>query len=261
MKFLPLLFALLAAPALLAQEPAAAPGADAVPTLPAPKIDTPPISLESGTGTGEPATPKLVLPVEEPLLPVPSGPILDQGGVLQPDAVERLTAILTAARAKDVWVYMLTVRSLRVLPSRQQSTLEALAKRYVKAWTPKTVGAVVIFDDEGGLMFAETSEEADQRFSDVAIRIALEERMSSLKTDGLARDKLEKSAQIIAEVLCQFQTQYMEDSRRQLKINVIMGGLALLGAALAVWSAFQGSKNPTPANAVPDLETKPPPAV
>jgi len=267
MKLLPLIAVFFAASALSAQEPAAPPAADAapapgtVPSRPTPNVNVPPRPI-SPDNTAKPAEPPpAALPAEEPLLPLPAEPILDQAGVLRPDAVERLHTALTAARAKDVWIYVLTVPSLQVLPSKQKEKLEATAKRYAKAWTPKTVGAIILFDDEGGLMSMETSKEAGRRFSDVAIQIAMEERTAKLQTEGLAREKLEKITLVAAEALCQLQAQYVEDSRRQRRINLIMGGLAVIGVGLALWSALGGPKSPASPKPEPEIETKPPSAV
>ena len=269
MKFPALIAAFFTAAALTAQEPTppttpvaeTAPAPASVPDLPNPQLDVPPLSLTPQDPPNPTEPPKPTVPEEEPLLPVPAGPILDQAGVLRPDAVARLTAALSAARTQDVWVYVLTVPSLRVLPSKQKEKLEALAKRYIDAWAPRTVGAILLFDDEGGLMSLQTSKEAEDRFSAVAIQIGIEERLVKLRTEGLAREKLEQMALIATDALGQLQSQYVADSARQRRTNLLMGGLALIGVGLAVWSALAGSKPSAPATDAPDPEKIPPPAV
>jgi len=204
---------------------------DATSLLPAPPDDS------------ETPTPSnLSAPAVDALLPLPPGPLLDLAKVLPLDATARLTAVLTAARAQDVWIYVLTVPSLGVLPSRQREKLENLAKHYAAAWTQESVGAVLIFDGEGGLMSVETSPEARRRFSDVALQIGVKEPLEKIHQEGLSRDKLERSAQVMADALGRLQTQYRIEKRRQRTTNLIMAGIALLGLGLALWGATSGSK-------------------
>ncbi len=224
------------------------------------KIDAPPVQTAPPDEAKTPAVPKLAVPAEEPLLTRPPGPILDQAHVFRPETAERLAAHLTAARAQDVWVYVLTVPTLRVLPSRQKEKLEGLAKSYAKTWLPESVGAVLIFDDEGGLMSAEISPEAGHRFSDVAIQIALAEPLSKIQMEGLSREKLDKSATAVTDILCKLQTKYLEETRRQRKANIIMGGIALLGLGMALWSATAGAKKTAPADPESEISAQPPSA-
>lgn len=213
-----------------------------VPSVTDTKIDAPPVLHPPPEDLETTTLSERTAPADEPLLPVPPGPLLDQAQVLQPDGAARLSALLTAARAQDVWIYVLTVPSLGVLPSRQREKLESLAKQYVTAWTPETVGAVLIFDGEGGLMSVETSAEAARRFSDVALQIGLREPLEKIQHEGLSRDKLERSAKAMADALCRLQAQSRDENRRQRTTNLIMAGIALLGLALALWSATSGSK-------------------
>jgi hypothetical protein len=255
--FVPLFAALVisglpASVAAVAEEP--------VPAITDTKIAVPPLRLAPPDDPKTAAPSKIAAPVEEPLLSKPPGPILDQANVLRQEGTAHLTAHLTAARAHDVWVYVLTVPSLKVLPSRQRETLENLAKRYSEAWIPGKVGAVVVFDDEGGLMSAETSAEAARRFSEVAIQIGLEEALTKIQEGGPSRVKLERSATVVADVLCKFQADYREDSGRQRTTNLIMGGIALLGLGLALWSATTGAKKSASKKVASKIHADPPAA-
>jgi hypothetical protein len=180
-----------------------------------------------------------------PLLSVPSGSILDQADVFQPGAVARIQASLQVAREKNVKVYILTLPSLKVVGSKQQEELERLAKLYADAWIQDEAGAIVIFDDESGLMSLEPSPEAIRRFSDVGIHFKLTGALQSLHTSGLSRDKLERAATVAAEVLVEMEIQYEKDRRRQIMVNIVMAILVLVGGALVVRSTFADDRKGT----------------
>ena len=191
------------------------------------------------TVSGTPALPP------EPVPPAPEGLILDHANVFLPEAAARLSAQLTSARAADVHVYVVTFRTLGVVASKQEEKLRARAKDFIKAWTTKKVGAVVLFDDEGGLMTVELTPETERRFTGFAVEAALREPLGRIQESGLARDKLERSAQAIVETLVPLQAKWVKDTRRQRTSNLIMGAVALLGIGLAIYSAIAKPKAPT----------------
>ncbi len=210
--------------------------------LPAPApADDPPAAPPA------PATP--APPPREPVPPAPAGHLLDRAHVLLPEAAARLSARLTASAAADVHVYVVTFRSLGVPPSQQHDRLQELSKDYLKAWAPHQVGAVILFDDEGGLMTVDLSQETDLRFASFAVEVALREPLAKTQESGLARDKLEQAAQVVLETLGQRQAKWAKDTHRQRISNLIMGAVALLGLGLAVFSALgqpQSPVRPTP---------------
>lgn len=207
----------------------------------------------------EPAPPKPVEPVAAPLLPRPSTPILDQTSVLKPDAATQLSAHLLAARARGVHVYLLTVPSLGVVPSKQSEKLEALGERYAKEWTKDVTGAVVIFDDEGGLMTVGISPEAKRRFSDFVIELAIQESMKQAPDSGLARDRLVFASEVVTDALVKLETQHRKDAGRQRKANIVMALLALLGLGLVIQSTLRSGKKSAPAASAPEDRTAVPP--
>ena len=174
---------------------------------------------------------------KESIPPAPAGMIFDQAHVLQPEAAARLSARLVAARAQGVDVYVITLPSLRVPSSKQLERLDEVAKEYSEAWTPRNVGAVIIFDDEGGLMTVLLSPETDRRFASFAVEMELKAPLFEIQKTGLARDKLERSAQLIVETLKKFQTDATKSAHRQWIANAIMSIIALIGIGLAVLSA------------------------
>jgi uncharacterized membrane protein YgcG len=175
---------------------------------------------------------------ESSLLPVPEKGVLDEAKVFQPEAIARLESGLEAAHQRKVRVYILTLTALNVEHSKQQAEVERLAKRYVEAWSPNEPGAVLVFDDQSGLMGMEVSKEARDRFSDVTIHFKLIDALQHFLENGLSRDKLERAALTTAEVLVDLETQYEQEKRRRAIANTIMGVLALIGVVLVIRSAL-----------------------
>ena len=190
------------------------------------------------TVTGKPAAPA------EPIPPAPASFILDQANVLLPEAAARLSTRLTAASAADVHIYVATFRTLGVAPSKQEEKLNARAKDFMKAWAPQKVGAIVVFDDEGGLMTVYLSPATEKRFTTFAVESAMREPLIAIQQSGLAREKLERSAEVVAGTLVPLQTKWTADTRRQRTSNLIMGAVALLGIGLAIFSAVSKPKAP-----------------
>ncbi len=194
----------------------------------------------------------------ESVPPAPAGLILDQAGVFQTETAARLSARLLAARATDVHVYVVTFRTLGVPPSKQQDKLHTIATDYMKAWASEKVGAILLFDDEGGLMSVDFSAETNRRFAGFAVEAAVKEPLGIIQESGLARDKLERSALFVADTLVPLQAKWMKDTRRQLIANVVMGTVALLGLGLALFSALCKPKTPASTAAQPSVEGSPP---
>lgn len=191
---------------------------------------------------------------KEAIPAAPADHVLDRATVLRPEAAAELSALLVKAQAQDVHVFLVTVPSLKVLPSLQGEQLEILVGRYAAAWIKGVVGAIVLFDDEGGLMTISFSPEAQRRFSSFEIERDVKDRVEKIKHSGLAREKLESSTRIATDVLVELQTKYARDTHRQRIANFLMGTVALFGIVLAVWSATRGAKSTD--SAFDDLETE-----
>ena len=202
--------------------------------LPAPAADTP------DPAPAAPAIPAPPFPALVP--PAPAGLILDQAHVLLPEAVARLGARLVAARAADVHVYLVTIRSLGVPASKQSERLSERAKEYSDAWLRHKVGGVVLFDDQGGLMTVELSKETNRLFTSFAVEAKIKDALDNTHQTGLAREKLEFTGQVVVEILSRLQSDYAKETRRQRTANLIMGTIALVGVGLAIFSAFIKSK-------------------
>ena len=191
--------------------------------------------------------------------PAPPGQILDLAKVLLPETLARLSARLVAARALDVHVYVVTVPSLKVPPSKQFDRLHEVAKDYSDTWIKHIVGAVILFDDEGGLITVELSKPTSERFSSLAVEGELQTPLGEAQKTGLARDKIERFGNITVEALCKFQEDYLKEMQHARIWNLVMGGIALLGLGLAVFSALGKPKGPV-ATAPDSPRKSPPPA-
>ena len=181
---------------------------------------------------------------ERPVPPAPASHVLDQADVILPDVEARLSARLVAARLQGVEVFVATVASLGVPPSKQASELEKLANKYCVAWSARKIGALLLFDDEGGLMTVVTSKEAETRFTSFLLEKEFREGLAKIPPDAISRVKLERSGTIVVETLSRLQAEASKSDRTKFIGNTIMGSLALLGIGLAVLSALSGSKPP-----------------
>ena len=188
-------------------------------------------------------TAELVAPVEVTSIPpAPASHVLDQADVILPDVEAKMSARLLAARLQGVAVYVVTVSSLRVPPSQQAEALEKLAGKYCAAWSPKQVGALLLFDDEGGLMTVVTSKEAEERFTAFLLEKEFREGLAKIPGDVISRVKLERSGIIVADTLARLQSEAAKGDRTKLIGNIVMGLLAVLGIGLAILSALSGPK-------------------
>ena len=188
-------------------------------------------------------TAELVAPVEVTSIPpAPASHVLDQADVILPDVEAKMSARLLAARLQSAAVYVVTVSSLRVPPSQQAEALEKLAGKYCAAWSPKQVGALLLFDDEGGLMTVVTSKEAEERFTAFLLEKEFREGLAKIPGDVISRVKLERSGIIVADTLARLQSEAAKGDRTKLIGNLVMGLLAVLGIGLAILSALSGPK-------------------
>lgn len=199
---------------------------------------------------GHPAAPPTLVP------PAPTGHVLDQTGVFQPEAAARLSAHLTAAAAGDVHVYVVTLRTLGVPASQRLDKIQTVAQDYAKTWAKDKVGAILLFDDEGGLMTVEFTPATERRFAGFAVEAAVKVPLGKIQHSGLARDKLEQSAYVITKALLPLQAKWVQDTHRQRTANLIMGAVAFLGLALALYSALAKPKPPHSPTTEPATEKK-----
>ena len=197
-------------------------------------------------------------PPRESIPPAPDGLILDQARVLLPEATARLSARLVAARAADVYVYVVTIHSLGVAHGKQSDRLSEQAKEYSDAWLSHKVGGVILFDDESGLMTVEVTKETNRLFTSFAVEEKIKDALQNFHLSGLARDKVEFTAQTLVEILSQFQADHAKAALRERTANLLMGGVALLGIGLAIYSVSAKPKTPSAGTSAPAADRQSP---
>lgn len=188
---------------------------------------------------------------DEPFPQKPAGLVSDQASVLLPERAEALNQYLLAgARARGISVYLLTVHSVWVPPSKKNARLSALGHRYADRWLKDAVGIVMLYEDDSGDAAVIASQETDRRFPPLQRNMALADPLRRIQHgEGLARDKLEGTAMTLFTTLCQLQDQANADARRHRIINLTMGCIALVGVALLLHGTFKKGRRVPASNA------------
>lgn len=167
---------------------------------------------------------ELVLP------PAPAGFILDQGHVLLPEHAAALSQRLRAAAAeRDIWVYVVTLPSLGVPPSKQRERLVNLGDFYRDGWLGGRVGVVLLFDDESGNAMVAASDEANRQFPPLQRNMLLEARLRLIQRESLLRDKVEKTALAVIDVISRMQDEERRNKRRDRLVYLAMAIIATAG--------------------------------
>ena len=166
----------------------------------------------------------------------PENHILDQGNVFSPEIVERMsTALRDCARTRDVYVYVVTVPTLKVMPSREREKLEALGKATTAAWTKDRVGAVIVFDDEAGWVTIGASEEAEKQFSAVAINMVFKDPLFQIRKIHLSPFKLEAAAMVLVNGFTDLKLKADREAQQRRRSRMIFGSLMFLAAVIGGW--------------------------
>ncbi len=187
---------------------------------------------------------------DEPFPEKPAGQIEDLARALLPEKRAALDAYLTAgARERGISVYVLTVPSLGVPPSRQPQRLSALAHRYAERWLPGAIGVVILFDDESGQVMVVGTKETDRRFPPWSRNLSLAEPLREIEQSGaLAREKLEKTATTVLQIISQLQEQARAEAQKKRNISLAMGAIVLAGLAVILRSALRRKTIPRPSD-------------
>ncbi|MCE9610961.1 MAG: hypothetical protein K8R23_12270 [Chthoniobacter sp.] len=171
-----------------------------------------------------------------PLPPPPPGLIQDAGNVLLPEAARALSERLqTAAVQRGIWVYVVTLPSLGVPPSKQRERLVNMGDLYRHGWLGDRVGVVLLVDDESGAAMIAASEAANRQYPPLQRNMLMEEPLRLLQKEPLRRDKIEKTALTVVAVISHLQDESEKSKRRDLWVNVAMAVISIAGVGLIVW--------------------------
>ena len=170
-----------------------------------------------------------------PALPErPASHVLDQARILTPEAVARLTtALQTAARDSSVEVYVMTVHAI------EKDQLNPMGEALTRAWTKGAIGAVLLFDDQTGMVTIGTSEETDQKFSSLVLNMVLRDPLLAGRLKGLSPAKLERAALAVSEGLQALNAEATRKTRRRLFENCAVGFFLLLAIGLFTFRALK----------------------
>lgn len=177
------------------------------------------------------------LSAEVDLPPQPADYLLDQAAVFPPEVSQRITKALKAcARDYDVHIYVLTVPTLKVMPSRLQEKLAEMLNATRTKWLEDRVGAVIIFEDEAGTATMGASAEASKVFSPVAISLIFRDPQLHGNKKTRSPERLAEAVAVLIRHFTDLRDKANQEGRRRRAIDVllwaILGGTLLLGAGV-----------------------------
>lgn len=171
---------------------------------------------------------------DEPLLPRPQTHVLDQANVLLPEVAANLNAEFTkASQENSLNIYLLTIPNLKASSVDRKAALENVADQYAAAWIQGT-GALILFDDESGLVSVAYSTEAKQLYSEVALDTQLRGPLETAQTGGLSREKLERASRLVLQIMEKIQHETLLKSPGEHPAIKFIGGFLLLLAMVLV---------------------------
>ena len=145
----------------------------------------------------------------------------------------RLVDVLkTRARDHDVHIYVLTVPTLKVMPSHIWEKLEETRVAAEQVWFNGQVGALIIFEDESGSMTLGVSAEAQRVFSTVAINVVLHDPQLEPTMKRISPQKLETFAMTLSNHFTDLKIKADLEIRSQWTRRVIFGVIASCGLLL-----------------------------
>lgn len=169
----------------------------------------------------------------------PGNFLLDQGVVFSPEARQRLEAALTAtARDHDLHVYVMTTPTLRSTPTRTGGKASEFLNAIRAEWLKGKVGAVIIFDDEAGLVEMGASEEARKILPPAELSEIFRDPRLQSKRRRLGAAKLEETVVVLVRRLTELRVKIQDEAKSQATMKsagVIAGIVMVAGAGFFAW--------------------------
>ena len=176
----------------------------------------------------------------------PASYLRDEAHVFQPEMAHRLIESLrTCAREHDVHIYVLTLPTVKVMPSHIREKLEEFRAAAEQTWLKGRVGAVVVFDDESGWASMGVSADAQSLFSTVAIHLVFDDPQFDPTDKRLTPAKLEASALTLASHFTALKIKLDDEASRQRTRHIVIGVIAFWGLLGGAGLVFK--KHPAPA--------------
>ena len=175
--------------------------------------------------------------------------LMDRGRVLTPEKAREMSAALNAcARDYDIHIYIMTVPTLGVLPSRGREKIDNLLEIARSKWLADQAGALVIFDYESGAASMAESEEARRVFSAIAMNLVFADPQLQPSRKARSSEQLERAAHALIKRFSHLRMRAVEDAKRR-RANMmifwgITGGALLLLVATAITK--KSSQKPLP---------------
>ncbi len=178
-----------------------------------------------------------------PIPPKPENYLADQGAVFPPEAAQRIEhALTTCARNFDVHIYVVTVPTLNVMPSRVDAKLTELLSAIREEWLQGKVGAVIAFDVEAEQAMLGESEETRNAFSAVSLHLVFADPQIQGGVKRRARERLEATTLAMIQHLSDLRAQEYEDARKQRSANLLFAGIAGAVVLLALIVLFLANR-------------------
>ncbi len=169
--------------------------------------------------------------------------VLDAGKVLLPERADALSARLqAAARARGIRVYLVTVPTLDVPPSRKAERLRTLGHYYADDWLKEGAGVVLLVADDTADAIVVANDEADRWLPAWQRNMIVLDSMRWAREEKLLRDKIERAALVLVDVLSRAQDEMKKSARRDRIANYAMATIAVAGIAFLILSETAKAK-------------------
>ena len=182
--------------------------------------------------------------------------LMDQGGVLPPEKARKISAALHAcARDYDIHIYVMTLPTLGVLPSRAREKLDEILETAKSKWMTGKAGALLIFDYESGTASMAESEEARRIFSSIAMNLIFADPELQPSRKARYSEQLERGAHALIKRFSNLRMRSVEEEKRRRANNrffwAITGGALLLVIATAVAKTRSATLRPESPQSAP----------
>lgn len=187
----------------------------------------------------------------------PADYLMDRGEVLSPEKAREVSAALNAcARDYDIHIYIMTLPTLSVMPSRAREKLDGMLVTAKSKWLEGKAGALIIFDYEtGGASMAE-SVEARRIFSIVSINLIFDDPHLHYSRKTRSSDQLERAAATLIERFSNLRMQANEKARRLQAEQRVFAGIAGGALLLVIATAVAKMRFPPPQDQSPRSDSR-----